>query len=273
MSQCSELKIRNTEQIDKWIREKMRCWRCGRAHRAAQCDLKKSCNLRGKHLHILHEVNQSKLASEEPSGIFYLNRPSGSSRVLLKMVKVVLHHRNQAVETYALLDDGSECTVLLAAATQHPGLIGTTESLVFYGQFARTQRHLMGPLSPSYSPQAHSLAGPAAIHTRLGWVQQGLVSILQQQDIGQQCLLTSMSSQAEELYQNVEKLWQIDVLPYCNEKTVTRSKQDQEALELLEAETIRVPIDGVSHYATPLLRTKTSPQLRLQQMHLQRIER
>lgn len=41
------------------------------------------------------------------------------------------------------------------------------------------------------------------------------------------------------------------MLPYKNEKLVTRSKQDQEAID----------INGIKRYATPLLRVKNMPKL------------
>ena len=53
----------------------------------------------------------------------------------------------------------------------------------------------------------------------------------------------------------------MDVLPYRSEKAVTRSKQDQEAISLLEQETTRVEVDGVQRYATPILRIKNMPHL------------
>lgn len=46
---------------------------------------------------------------------------------------------------------------------------------------------------------------------------------------------------------NVERLWQLNTLPY-SEKVATRSEQE------LKTATIRVKVDGVQHYATPLLR-------------------
>lgn len=57
----------------------------------------------------------------------------------------------------------------------------------------------------------------------------------------------------DDLIHHVERLWQVDTLPY-NEKMVTRSKQDREAYTLLQNATIRVNVDGVQRYATPLLR-------------------
>ena len=62
-----------------------------------------------------------------------------------------------------------------------------------------------------------------------------------------------------ELQRNVEKLWQLDVLPLRGEKQVTRSREDQQAIELLDSKTTRVEINGVLRYATPLLRKKNFP--------------
>ena len=61
--------------------------------------------------------------------IFYLDRRAGCSRVLLKIIKVILRNGAQAIETYAILDDGSEKTILLEAVAKRLGLRGTPEEL------------------------------------------------------------------------------------------------------------------------------------------------
>ena len=45
------------------------------------------------------------------------------------MVKVCLYNGKRKIETYAIRDDGSECTILLRSATQELGLQGQTESV------------------------------------------------------------------------------------------------------------------------------------------------
>ena len=62
-----------------------------------------------------------------------------------------------------------------------------------------------------------------------------------------------------ELQRNVEKLWQVDVLPFRGEKQVTHSREDQQAIDLLELKTTRVNINGDLRYTTPLLRRKNFP--------------
>ncbi len=62
-------------------------------------------------------------------GTAYLNRPTDCSRVLLDVVKVRLQYCERALETYAVLDDGSERTILLCEAANKLGLRGIPEEL------------------------------------------------------------------------------------------------------------------------------------------------
>lgn len=110
--------------------------------------------------------------------------------------------------------------------------------------------HLITPIAPVLL--GHS-GGPAAVKTRLGWTVQGPAKLVHYQFQTQQCLNISIVSPSNELFKHVQKLWQLDVLPYRNEKLVTRSKQDQEAIDLLESKTTRIDVNGIKSYATPLL--------------------
>lgn len=47
------------------------------------------------------------------------------------------------------------------------------------------------------------------------------------------------------------KLWQ--VVPFRSEKLATHSRQDQEAIRILETKTVRVEMDGILRCASPLL--------------------
>ncbi|XP_023666073.2 uncharacterized protein [Paramormyrops kingsleyae] len=343
LDQCANFKQLSRDQRITWVKSNNRCWRCGRQHLAAQCKLKLQCKIcRGKHLESLHVVNDRTAAErkdanptsskgpDQPTDILYLDRRAGCNQVLLKISKVLLRSGDHSLETYAILDDGSERTILLPEATRHLKLDGQPESLT-----VRTIRHdertLQGssvtftispvnhpaktftvdkaftaaqlgladhtypvdglkrkfkhlkslPLEPFYnakpllligSDHPHLITpikpvrlgppgGPAAVKTRLGWTLQGPVSRIQCNN-SQQCLFLSTCSPMSELYSQVEKLWQLDTLPYQNEKLVTQSRRDQEAIELLEAKTQRVEVDGVRRYATPLLRVASMPILR-----------
>ncbi|KAJ8405628.1 hypothetical protein AAFF_G00316080 [Aldrovandia affinis] len=117
--------------------------------------------------------------------------------------------------------------------------------------------HLITPIQPVHLGPP---GGPAVVNTKLGWTLQGPTKY-GKGCVSSQCLLTSTLSPSAELFRQVEKLWQLDTLPYRSKKLITRSKQDQEAVNLLDAKMVRVDVDGVQRYATPLLRVKDMPRL------------
>lgn len=340
LNQCVNFSQLTTEQKSSWIKTNRKCWRCGRAHQAPQCRLKTTCKkCKGRHLEVLHDVNarppsdESTSAVSKPSDVFYLDRRSGGSPVMLKVSKVILRNGKQSMEAYAILDDGSECTILLATAARTLKLHGTPEDLalrtvrqevkviqghsvsfsispfcqpdnVFQIRGAFTAeplglaehtypvkalqqkyKHLKGlPLrdlnrvhpviligsdypeliTPIEPVRLGPPGGPAAVNTKLGWTLQGPTRLVQQQLQSSQCLHVSTFSPSAELFQHVERLWQLDVLPYRSEKLVTRSRQDKEAIALLEQKTVRVDVEGTQRYATPLLRVKNMPKLQAQ---------
>ncbi|XP_062373449.1 uncharacterized protein LOC134061706 [Sardina pilchardus] len=338
---CPNFKELTKDQKESWIKQNNRCWRCGRNHHASKCTLKalcKTCNR--KHLLILHEVNdrvREKDTDAKPtentclvsttSEVLYVDPPMYSRKVLLKVIKVLLRNGNKAMEAYAVLDDGSERTIILHEAAQRLGLKRDPEDLILRtvrqekqvlhgaavsfivssvsepqkefticGAFTAEQlslsehsyhtsalqqkyKHLVGlPLPQLTNAQPVLLigsdcphlitpiepirlgppGGPAAVKTRLGWTLQGPAHELRRGLNQQHCLFTTTPSNAD-LFAHVERLWQMDVLPYRSEKTVTRSKQDQEAVQLLTEKTVRVEVDGVMRYATPLLRVRSMP--------------
>ncbi|GAA6111774.1 uncharacterized protein LOC120469772 [Tachysurus ichikawai] len=181
------------------------------------------------------------------------------------------------METYAILDDGAQRTMILPTAVQQLQLHGEHETLAL-----RTVRldttYLSGSrvtfeISPRGSDQVHLITakapvrqgtkgGPVAIRTVLGWALQGAEMGITDHAPVQQCFFTSTTHPDDLLYRNVERLWQLDVLPFRNEKLVVRSRQDKEAMQLLESRTQRVTVDGVQRYATPLLWKAGAPKPR-----------
>lgn len=341
-SQCDGVAKLSKDEIKNWIQVNKRCWRCARNHLAAQCTLKKPCSIcQGKHLLALHEVNvrterydmgvsakEESCLTNSASGSLYLDRHGVGHRVLLKIVPVVLRHGQHTLNTFAILDDGSERTMLLPAAAKILGLTGIPEDLplrtvrydiqMLHGrnvsfsvsaatnpglqhkiegaftadslnlahhtypvdQLQRKYKHLQGipvpalkrvePLLLIGSDQPHLITpiepvrlgppgSPAAVHTQLGWTLQGPGLLMGRPT--QPVLSLYTSSQSDELFKHVERLWQMDAVPYTSEKEVTRSKQDLQAVALLEAKTVRIMVDGVLRYATPLLRHAQMPQL------------
>ncbi len=235
-----------------------------------------------------------------------------------------------SLETYAVLDDGSERTILLNEAAQRLGLQGEMEDLALRtvrqevrtihgrsvsfsiapvscpersyhikGAFTakelnlvqhtypiadlqRSYRHLQDlplhdvnkaqPLVLIGSDYPHLITpvepvrlgppgGPAAVHTKLGWTLQGPSRLLKPHLQPQECLFISCASPEAELFGQVERLWQLDTLPYQSEKVVSRSRQDAKAIHILEEKTTRIDVNGVQRYATPLLWKESLPPL------------
>lgn len=342
---CANFKELTKEQKEAWILKNNRCWCCGRSHHASKCNLKSPCKTcHRKHLLILHDVNERTVANETETDtrensclvnttkdVLYVDRPVCSRKVLLKVSKVIITNGDQSIEAYAVLDDGSERTILLHTAAQQLNLKGQPEDLilrtvrqdqqVLHGAAVSftvspvTNRHKKFPIQGAFTAerlglaeQTHPVAslqkiykhlaglplqqldrvqpvlligsdcphlvtpiepvhlgppgGPAAVRTRLGWTLQGPTHEIKHGLNTHQCLFTAISPNAD-LFAQVEKLWQMDVIPYRNEKVVTRSKLDQEAIRLLQEKTVRVNVDGVMRYATPLLRTQHMPTLHM----------
>ncbi|KAI4884383.1 hypothetical protein NFI96_011230, partial [Prochilodus magdalenae] len=332
LSLCPKFKTLSAAEMATWIKGR-NCWRCGRNHAPEACTLKKPCKVcKQQHLTVLHdmchqEAKKVLMVSATPDTV-YVDRPNRPQRVMLKLVKVCLRNAGHSLEGFAILDDGSERTLILPSAVQHLHLDKEPENLPL-----RTVRHevihLQGAavsfeISPSHAPKArynihhaftadelsfseHSYpvkslmrkyshlqglplplvdkvqpllligsdfphllipkqpvrvgppGSPLAVYTALGWSLQGPANSSHIPAENPHCYFTM--SPDSELQRHVERLWQVDISPYVNIKGATRSKEDQQALELLEQSTTKVEVDGVTRYATPLLRRKGSPLL------------
>ncbi|TWW54954.1 hypothetical protein D4764_09G0000030 [Takifugu flavidus] len=289
LNACAEFKKLNTEQIVRWIRDGQRCWKCGRSHKPEG-----PCNTcKEQHLTVLHnavqQTQKSVLMVTAPTTKVYLDRPNRSPKVMLKVVKVLLHAGDRVLETYAVLDDGSERSIILPQAVQRLNLTAQPETLTvrtvhqevvqlqgasvtlyvssllkpeerYHIHHAFTSenlglsehsypvrslqqkyKHLRNlPLPPVEHAQPllligsdlpHLLTpiepvrtgppgGPIAVHTQLGWSLQGPTNIDQVPASEQQCLFTVTDSPTCELFKNVERLWQIDTLPYTSKKQI-----------------------------------------------------
>ncbi len=80
----------------------------------------------------LHEVNDQSRTTEESipaSAVLYVDCPTCDRKTLLKVTKVLLRNGNKAMKAYAVLDDGSERTIILHDAVQKLKLKGQLEEL------------------------------------------------------------------------------------------------------------------------------------------------
>ena len=140
LEHCPEFEKKNHEERKQWIKDNKRCWRCAREHMAKQCTLKRPCRIKecGRtHLTVLHDLNdrrdkpETRETTQDPSAeteegrTYYVGPVRGyNSRVLLKMVPVVLRHDGKEMSTYAIIDDGAKRTLLLKEAANALGLKG-----------------------------------------------------------------------------------------------------------------------------------------------------
>ena len=74
-------------------------------------------------------------------------------QVLLKVSKVLLRNGDHTLETYAILDDGSERTILLPAAAQSLKLTGEPEDLIL--RTVRQDIRVLHGTAVSISPVDH----------------------------------------------------------------------------------------------------------------------
>ncbi|KAL0191695.1 hypothetical protein M9458_014393, partial [Cirrhinus mrigala] len=279
---CLNFRELNRDQKETWIRKNNRCWHCGRNHHASRCTLKALCKTcYRKHL-VLHDLNErvvSTCSETEPKensclvsttkDVLYVDCSLTNRRVLLKVSKVIITNGDASMETYAVLDDGSERNVLLHDTAQQLNLKGKPEDLILrtvkQGQQVLHGAAVSFTVAPlSHPHQKFLIRGPpgrlTAVKTRLGWMLQGSTQEIKHGLNVHQCFFTSVLPSSD-LFAHVERLWQMDVVPCHSEKVVTRSRLDQEAIQLLQEKTTRVEVDGIMRYATPLLRVKNMPHL------------
>lgn len=147
LNNCTDFKLLCKEEKKTWIRTNHRCWRCGRSHQASTCTLKTTCKMcKRRHLSVLHEVNVRPEATRPrpPADVMYVDRPTYNRKVLLKITKVIIRNGKRSIEAYAVLDDGSERTILLHAAAEELGLKGRPEDIAL-----RTIRQEIQPVRGS----------------------------------------------------------------------------------------------------------------------------
>ncbi len=96
LSGCVDFKKLDLKAVASWIKEKSKCWRCGRKHTPEQCTLKKMCSTCGEQqLLVLHDLAEAKRRDPNiltvSTNRVFLAPISHSGRVMLKVVPIQLH--------------------------------------------------------------------------------------------------------------------------------------------------------------------------------------
>lgn len=101
--------------------------------------------------------------------------------------------------------------------------------------------------------------GPAAISTRLGWTLQGPTKLVQKSLSHQHCLFTTVSPPTTELMKNMQRLWEMNVMPLRSDKLV--SIRGQRGYRATGDKNTCMKVEGILRYATLLLRKRNIPPL------------
>ena len=127
--QCSKFRALSLAKKKEWFQSEKRREKCGEtAHPTDSCTFQiqcKSCS--GVHLNVLHDVVHPP--STEADNTVHVGFTGNQSTVALKIEPVTLRGPKGRCDTYAVLDDGSQRTLLLTDVVETLGLHGTTERL------------------------------------------------------------------------------------------------------------------------------------------------
>ena len=127
---CTSFLQKSPEERLNWFKTQGRCFNCHkRSHRAGGCFAKVRCsNCKMSHSTILHEALAKHVTCTKTIGCNSL-RPS-HSRVFLQTLSVRLHCPNgRIVDTVALLDSGSQATLIREDFAADIGLKGPSRNL------------------------------------------------------------------------------------------------------------------------------------------------
>ncbi|XP_053956305.1 uncharacterized protein LOC128861956 [Anastrepha ludens] len=116
---------------DRWcfVRDNKLCIRCFRKHFLKNCPLHSRCGIddctKPHHvlLHSNHSVNPNHKAA------VMLHKEELATKTLLRYVPVVLYGKSKCIKTYALIDEGSTCTILEKHIAEELGLDGPSDEL------------------------------------------------------------------------------------------------------------------------------------------------
>ncbi|KAJ8395305.1 hypothetical protein AAFF_G00032900 [Aldrovandia affinis] len=190
LDQCLNFKQLTKEQKATWVKSNNRCWRCGPG--------------------ITRPHSPSEVAAgaevKSSTDVLYLDRRAGCNQVLLKDAaeRLQLQGTPESLILRTVREDrrelhGSSVTFKISPAGQPTKTFTVTNAFTAGSDCP----HLVTPIEPV---RLGPPGGPAAVKTRLGWTLQGPVKSLQQYSHQQQCLFLATTSQAAELFKQVEAL-------------------------------------------------------------------
>ena len=152
LQNCPTFKGLSVPEILERVKEHGLCFRCFGRHWANKCRSAKQCGINGcskLHNELLHRPasdNGNPTSPPHPSSLPEQQIPTETtaersnvmlanhkSEVILQVVPVILYGPGNQLDTYALLDTGSTCSLVTSDIDGQLGLDGPSESLKLFG--------------------------------------------------------------------------------------------------------------------------------------------
>ena len=156
---CSTFKALNVNQRAQLAKEKRLCFRCLR-HPSNNDHMAKSCNLRGRCR--IENCNRPHHPLIHGAAPVFVGTSSFETSVLLQIVPINVQTPKGAVKTYALLDSGSQASLIVEEFADKIGLQGETSVLhlgtVNSAHEAKSSRKVAFNIGPLGGPNAREIA-------------------------------------------------------------------------------------------------------------------
>ena len=148
LSECPKFKSLSVENRLLEVKKHRLCFCClSNEHWSNKCPVRKQCQTngcKGYHHNLLHRMENKEPGSgikpperEENIGATSESKQCSqikrSTPVLLQVIPVTVHGPNGCLNTYAMLDSGSTCSLVLSSVADKLGLEGSQEQIILNG--------------------------------------------------------------------------------------------------------------------------------------------
>ena len=148
LSECAKFKSLSVEDRLVEVRKHRLCFCClSKEHWSNKCPVRKQCQIngcKGYHHSLLHRMENKKPGfgikppeREENIGATFESKQCSQVKrgmpVLLQVIPVTVHGPNGYLNTHAMLDSGSTCSLVLSSVAEKLGLEGSEERIILNG--------------------------------------------------------------------------------------------------------------------------------------------
>jgi hypothetical protein len=148
LSECAKFKSLSVEDRLVEVRKHRLCFCClSKEHWSNKCPVRKQCQIngcKGYHHSLLHRMENKEPGfgikppeREENIGATFESKQCSQVKrgmpVLLQVIPVTVHGPNGYLNTHAMLDSGSTCSLVLSSVAEKLGLEGSEERIILNG--------------------------------------------------------------------------------------------------------------------------------------------